>query len=93
MRGIIRPIISVTLIVLSVLGLINVYSDNSEVVREASRLACSGCEARLVQSGRSPVSQALTFQTGPGSLVTVECRRGLIFLGEYKCELMSSPTR
>jgi len=73
------------LIVLSILGLLNVYSDNSEVIKMASRVACSACEARLIQSGRSPIAQTLTFQTAPATLVVVECKREFIFLGDYAC--------
>lgn len=87
MPGIIRRSLSVLLIVLSILGLLNVYSDNSEVIRMAGRVACSSCDAHLVQSGRSPIAQTLTFQTAPATLVTVECKRELIFLGDYDCAL------
>lgn len=92
MRAIVRPILSLTLIVLSVLGLINVYADNSDVVAQAARLACEKCEPHLVQSGRSPISQALTFQTGPAALVAVECSRSFIFVGDYQCKLVGTPS-
>jgi hypothetical protein len=87
MRGMIRPLISIVLIALSILGLVNVYSDNSDVVAQAGKLACPQCDPRLIQSGRSPISQTLTFQTAPATLVTVECKRGLIFVGDYECQL------
>lgn len=86
MSRLLRPSLSLLLIVLSVLGLLNVYSDNSDVVRMAGKLACDSCEPRLVQSGRSPITQTMTFQTGPTALVTVECQRQLIFIGDYTCQ-------
>jgi hypothetical protein len=87
MPGIFRRLLSLLLIVLSVLGLINVYSDNADVVKLASDKACPGCEPHLVQSGRSPIAQTLTFQIAPAQLVVVECRRAFIFVGEYGCSL------
>lgn len=87
MKQILRSGFSFLLIVLSVLGLINVYSDNSDVVALAGSVACSSCHPTLVQSGRSPVSQTLTFQTGPGKLVLVECKRAFYFFGDYSCAL------
>jgi hypothetical protein len=87
MPRMIRPLISIVLIALSVLGLVNVYGDNSDVVAQAGKLACPKCEPHLIQSGRSPISQTLTFQTAPATLVTVECKRGLIFVGDYECQL------
>lgn len=85
MKQVLRSAFSLTLIVLSVLGLMNVYSDNSEVVAMAGRVACASCQPRLVQAGRSPIAQTLTFQTGPQNLVVIECKRSLYFLGEYSC--------
>jgi hypothetical protein len=86
MRGMIRPLTSIVLVTLSILGLVNVYADNSAVVAQAGQLACKQCQPHLIQSGRSPVSQTLTFQTAPATLVTVECKRGLIFVGDYECQ-------
>ena len=85
MKQVLRSAFSLLLIVLSVLGLINVYSDNTEVVALGARSACDACDATLVQSGRSPVSQSFTFQTGPGKLVLVECKREFYFFGGYTC--------
>jgi hypothetical protein len=90
MPSFLRPLISAVLIGLSVLGLMNVYSDNSAVEAQAGQLACQGCSPRLVQLGRSPVSQSLTFQTGPGTLVSIDCRRKFIFLGDYECTVASA---
>ncbi len=85
MKQVLRSAFSLTLIVLSALGLMNVYSDNSEVVAMAGRVACASCQPRLVQAGRSPIAQTLTFQTGPQTLVVVECQRAFYFVGEYSC--------
>lgn len=87
MKQVLRSGFSFLLIVLSVLGLINVYSDNTDVVATAGRVACESCSPTLVQSGRSPIAQTLTFQTGPGKLAVVECKRSFLFFGDYSCVL------
>jgi hypothetical protein len=88
MQQLVRPIISVVLIVLSVLGLSNVYSDNSDVLGAARGLACETerCEANLRQVQRTPLSQELHFAITGGEVVIVECARSLLFVGEYSCK-------
>lgn len=93
MRPFIRPLISVLLVALSVLGLMNVYSDNADELRLAAEVACGTelCETHLVQMQRSVLAQTFTFQTRPksgkgeSSVVTVECKRELVFAGGYSC--------
>lgn len=90
----IRPLISVLLLTLTVLGLLNVYADNSELQRRAEEVACGpeSCSARLVQLERSVLAQTFTFDTRPqdgsggGSTVVVKCQREFIFAGGYACE-------
>lgn len=90
----IRPLISVLLITLTVLGLINVYADNSDVQRRAEEVACGRepCTTRLTQLQRSVLAQTFTFDTrsldgrGGSSNVVVRCQRAFIFAGGYSCE-------
>ncbi len=88
MQQAVRPIVSVVLIILSVLGLMNVYSDNTEVESMARDLACEGerCEANLRQVQRTPISQQFHFAITGGTVVIVECSRAALFVGEYSCK-------
>lgn len=83
--GFVRPLLSVLLLTLTVLGLLNVYGDNADVVRQAEGIACSGCSPHMVQMGRSPISQTFAFQTEGSTVVRVTCKRALVLLGEYAC--------
>ncbi len=85
MPAFVRPLLSTVLLVLSVLGLINVYADNTEQVLEAKALACEKCEAQIARLERTPFSQTFHVATKPGHEVTVSCSRAFIFLGEYSC--------
>lgn len=92
----IRPLISVVLIGASVLGLLNVYGDNTEVQASAGTVACGGhddCTPQLRQFSRSPLGQSFTFALGyqPGKRnnrpteAAVRCKRAYILLGAYSC--------
>lgn len=97
----IRPVISITLIGASVLGLLNVYADNADVVRKAEAVACDqkpDCTARLTRVDRSPLAQnfgfALSYEMQGDKKVSgrpadraVKCSRGLVLVGDYSCEL------
>ena len=81
----VRPTLSALLPILTVLGLLNVYSDNTDVVRLGESTVCEGCSPRLVGTQRTPVSQTLQFQTAGTTLEVVECKRAFIFVGGYSC--------
>jgi hypothetical protein len=97
----IRPLISITLIGASILGLLNVYADNADVVRQAESVACDSkadCTARLTRVDRSPLSQnfsfALSYEMQGGKKATgrpadrsIKCARAFVLLGEYSCGL------
>jgi hypothetical protein len=85
MQQMIRPAVSILLIVLSVLGLINVYGDNTDVEAMARDKACPGCESNLTRVERTPISQTYHLQTDAGTKV-VSCQRSGIFFGSYSCE-------
>lgn len=95
-RNIIRPIISIVLVGGTALGLINVFSDNKEVVKLAERTACGGeeCAANMTQMMRSPFSQSFTFHANPkgkaAHSVDVKCTREYILIGDYGCERQSN---
>lgn len=86
MKSLIRPLLSGLLLILTALGLMNVYSDNSEVVKMAEAAACNGCELRAVAVGRSPIEQTFSFQVGQSTrVVAVRCQRSFILVGSYVC--------
>jgi hypothetical protein len=87
----IRPAISALIIAATVLGLYNVYSDNTEVLVMAKQTACSGapeCEASIATQGRHAFWQSFTFRTNVKGQATVDvrCKRWLYLLGSYTCE-------
>lgn len=88
MQQAVRPIVTVVLIALSVLGLLNVYSDNSDVEAAARTLACETdrCEATLRQVQRTPIAQEFHFAITGGEVVIVECSRSALFVGDYSCK-------
>jgi hypothetical protein len=92
-KGFIRPLITVILIGGSVLGLINVYGDNSEVLSQAKLLACGGkeCSTQLTQFDRTPIAQTyhLVAQEDAKRHLNVthviKCQRAQILLGTWQC--------
>lgn len=86
--NLIRPLLSVLLLVLTVLGLYNVYGDNASVVKLAEQTACEDCERNLVQATRSPLAQTFSFQIDKTTtVVAVNCQRSLYLVGDYACEV------
>jgi hypothetical protein len=81
-----RSLVSLVIAVVSVLGLINVYSDNTEVEAEARQLACTGCDATLTRLERSPIAQTFYLQIDAATEAIVRCQKGAIFVGSYECE-------
>jgi hypothetical protein len=95
-KSIFRTLFSVTLLGLTVLGAINVFGDNSEVVKMAETVACGtpGCAVQQTRGARNPIGQEFSFQTetsaqSRGGIVDVSCRRSLFLVGEYSCEKTS----
>ncbi len=93
-RQLIRPVISVLLLGLTVLGLVNVYGDHSEVESLAKSVACGGseCPTQLTRVDRNPlahnydlVTKPKSAKSAPSVTVSVSCRRAYILLGEWSC--------
>jgi hypothetical protein len=81
----VRPLISATLIGASIAGLYNTMSDDTELRRQASAVACGDTEARdPTQGGRYPVFQRYVFQCKTSS-VQVSCWRAAVLIGPYTC--------
>ena len=85
MSRFVRPLISLTLLTLTVLGLMNVYADHTEVAEMAKDVACSGCEVRISQVAKTPISHTYHMTTR-GKTVVINCQRTAIFFGEYECK-------
>jgi hypothetical protein len=89
-RGITRRAISILIIAATLLGLYNVYGDNSEVVKLAEQAACGEhkCAVTMTRQDRNPFTQSFTFQTDIEKQTTVDvrCARSLYLLGGYSCE-------
>ena len=90
MRRYLSVSVFVLCIVISVLGMINVFADNADVIRMASEVACGDqgkeCRAQMTRMERTPFSQTFEIVT-PKRTVDVRCRRAAIFLGDYACAL------
>jgi len=94
-RSLFRPLLTVTCLVLTVLGLRNTYADNTQEKKLAEQVACgnSACSTNLLSEARNPIAQAFAFQilSGKGAgaqskgVVQVECSRQYTFLGDYDC--------
>lgn len=81
----IRTSIHVLIGVVSVLGLINVYSDNADVEAQARKLACPTCESTLTRMERTPLGQTFHLQIDASNGVIVRCEKSAVFFGDYAC--------
>jgi hypothetical protein len=91
---IVRPVIAAVCIGVTVLGLINVYGDNREVVAMAEKVACaerSQCTARMTRMSRNPIGTSFTYQVDvkPQTTVDVDCNRSAYLVGEWACQRAS----
>lgn len=83
-----RVVLPVTLLGLTALGILNTYGDATNVEKLAGDTACGGtpCPLQMTEFSRSPFSHEYVFQVGKGGKrVSVECKRGAIFFGDYAC--------
>lgn len=83
----VRPVISAVLIALTVLGLVNVYGDPSEVMAQAEAAACGapGCSLKVVRAERTPLGHEYDYALAGGASVSVACRRALVLAGAWSC--------
>jgi hypothetical protein len=95
--------LGVFLILGSVAGVYNVFSDNTEVEHLAQETACGGGVGKAAQLGctssktmmqRNPLGQTFEFATSRAATpkagsarVTVHCARSAYLVGDYGCEL------
>ncbi|HLV67519.1 MAG TPA: hypothetical protein VKY73_16970 [Polyangiaceae bacterium] len=94
-RSLGSTLVSALLLGGTVVGLYNVYSDNSDVKALAEEAACGkrDCSVTFTRESRSPIGQSFTVQTRltargkreRSASVDVECRRAFYLVGEYAC--------
>lgn len=74
----------------TVTGLYNVLSDNIEVVRMATELACKDekpkCTGQMTRMERNPIAQTFEIST-PKRRVDIRCTRAFYLVGDYACTL------
>jgi hypothetical protein len=96
--GATRAIVAVVCLGVTVLGLINTYGDNAEVVTLAQKTACGspGCTFNTLRQERSPLSQSFGFQVKTvekgrerGATADVTCKRAYVLFGDYGCVMTS----
>lgn len=90
LKSFLKLLIFVGCVVFSVGGLYNVLSDNIEVVRMATAVACAGegpkCDGQMTRMERNPIAQSFEIVT-PKKKVDVRCTRQFYLVGEYSCVL------
>jgi hypothetical protein len=67
--------------------MVNVFSDNADVVAKAKEIGCPRPACSLTRTERTPFAQTFEFQSTLGT-VSVKCVRSSIFLGDYGCVKM-----
>jgi hypothetical protein len=83
-RSYLRSFFILSLVVVSVAGMVNVFSDNADTVAKAKELGCPHPVCTLTRMERTPFAQTFEFQSTAGT-VGVKCVRSSIFFGEYAC--------
>jgi hypothetical protein len=83
-RSYLRSFIVLSVVVASVLGLVNVLGDNADVVAKAKEIACPRPACSMTRMERNPFAQTFEFQSTLGT-VGVKCVRSSIFFGDYAC--------
>ena len=83
-RSYLKSFVILTCVVVSVAGLVNVFSDNAEVVTKAKEIGCPRPPCTPTKIERTPFAQTFEFQS-PAGTIGVKCAREAVFFGEYSC--------
>ena len=83
-RSYLRSFVILACVVVSVAGIINVFSDNAEIVAKAKEIGCPRPVCNLTRMERTPFAQTFEFQSTAGT-IGVKCARANIFFGDYAC--------
>jgi len=93
-KQLVRPVTTVLLLGITVLGLINVYGDNAEVKNQARMVACGGkeCPTQVTRLERTPLGQTFDIAAEPNGVrkgsvtATVKCARSKVLIGDWECQ-------
>jgi len=98
-RAIVRPLLALTFLAATALGLNNSMGDNTEVKALAEKTACGNapCVVKTLSEQRSAFKQRFGYQTAlvekgkstHGATIDIECARTFVLLGEYQCHVSS----
>jgi hypothetical protein len=94
MKLAVRIAVALLCLIATIGSLSAIYADNSDVVRNAQKLACpDGDCVRMLEMERTPFAQRFVFQTSiePLLRVDVKCERSLVLFGEYTCQVSGPP--
>jgi hypothetical protein len=83
-RSYLKSFVVLTCVVISIAGLVNVFSDNADIVAMAKAMGCTGPVCNLTRMERNPFAQSFEFQSTAGT-IAVKCARSRIFFGDYDC--------
>jgi hypothetical protein len=81
----IRPLVSIALVALTVLGITNVNEDPMRIEHLAIAAACDGCEPFLSGGSANPFQMVFKYKLTTSTEVEVVCRKRFVFLGDYNC--------
>ncbi|HEY6079032.1 MAG TPA: hypothetical protein VIW29_09530 [Polyangiaceae bacterium] len=94
-KTLLRVFIVVSCLAVTALGYRNSNGDNTDAIALATKAACRGddCSASLGQQARSSFGHEYSFAVvtgkgakGGGGTVIVECKRELVFIGDWHCQ-------
>ena len=83
-RSYLKSFVVLTCVVVSIAGMVNVFSDNADIVAKAKDIGCPRPVCNLTRMERTPFAQTFEFQSTLGT-IGVKCVRSSIFFGEYDC--------
>ena len=84
LRSYLKSILVVTCVVVSIAGLVNVFSDNADIAAQAKEIGCPRPTCNLTRMERTPFAQTFEFRSTAGT-IGVKCVRSAIFFGDYAC--------
>lgn len=90
----IRILVIVVCLLATIGSLSAIYSDNSELEKQAQQLACPEDPCiRMVEMERRPTGQRFVFQISmdPIQSIEVECKRSMVLFGDYTCQVTGPP--
>jgi hypothetical protein len=91
---VIKKGLSVLFLLITVLGLYNVYAEDNDTLAHAEGMACGAKKCvRLLKRQRTPFGQSFVFQTrlDPPRTSQIHCERAYLLAGATTCEVGKTP--